>query len=183
MPVLPREELIFPNCLLTASRDDSCRWWALYTKPRQEKALARDMLAREIPFFLPLAPRNLCVRGQRMTSYVPMFPSYLFICASDEERTNCLTTNRVVQTIRVLDQGKLQDDLRQIHQLIENGSPLMLEPRLSPGRRVRVRSGKLMGMIGTVLEAKSRFRLMVSVDFLRQGVSLEIDEAMVEVLD
>jgi hypothetical protein len=33
-------------------------WWAIYTKSRQEKALARDLLAYQIPFYLPLVEKT-----------------------------------------------------------------------------------------------------------------------------
>ncbi len=33
-------------------------WWAVYTKSRQEKALARDLLAHQVPFYLPLVEKT-----------------------------------------------------------------------------------------------------------------------------
>ena len=59
MPLLPIEPFVFPDDLFTAgaAEDGSC-WWALHTRPRAEKALARKLLAHEVSYFLPLYKRE-----------------------------------------------------------------------------------------------------------------------------
>ena len=63
MPILEAETSIFPGNLLedfTPEQDDR-QWWVVYTKARQEKALARHLLSREIPFYLPLVAKEQCI--------------------------------------------------------------------------------------------------------------------------
>ena len=52
-----------------------------------------------------------------------------------------------------------------------------------PGDRVRVRRGPLAGVEGTVLTRRGRKRLLVSVDFLQQGASVEIEDFLLEPID
>ena len=60
---------------------------------------------------------------------------------------------------------------------------LVLENRLTRGRRVRVCCGPLAGVEGTVLERRGGDRLVVTVDFLQRGASVEISYFMVEPID
>jgi len=72
--------------------------------------------------------------------------------------------------------------LAELRQLITLNVPLTLEARLAPGRRVRVRSGPLAGLEGTVLMRQGKTRLVVGVNFLQQGASVEIHDYMVELI-
>ncbi|MBX9792128.1 MAG: antitermination protein NusG [Pirellulales bacterium] len=184
MPILAAETSIYPDDLLSHSAHglDSA-WWALYTKPRQEKSLARQLLKARIPFFLPLVPRARLYRGSRRESYVPLFTGYLFLCGTDEQRLASLTTNRVVQAIPVKNAAELVEDLKQIERLIASRAPLTVEKRLLPGQHVRIRAGALAGLEGTILFRRRESRLLVVVRFLQQGVSVDLDDFMLERID
>jgi transcriptional antiterminator RfaH len=185
MPILPPDTTLHPPELLANGipvGEERC-WWAVYTKARQEKSLARDLLRQSIPFFLPTIVKRSVVRGRRVQSQLPLFGGYLFLFAKEEERVQCLTTNRVSQLIPVHDQQQLQCDLRQVHRLIVSDAPLSVESRLSPGRRVRIQSGALMGLEGVVVARRGGDRLVVAVNFLQQGVSVALQDFLVEPLD
>ena len=185
MPILAAETSLYPANLLedfTTSPSDR-RWWALHTKPRQEKALARQLLAQDAPFFLPLIPRVHSIGGRRVKSMLPLFGGYLFLFGTDEERFQSLATNRVAQILPVLQAEEIRRDLQNIRDLIEAGVPLTPESRLQPGRRVRVKSGSLMGLEGVVLSRRGEDRLLIAVHFLEQGVSIQISDFQVEAID
>ena len=114
---------------------------------------------------------------------MPLFAGYVFIFADEAERIKTLTTNRVSRILAVEDQEQLLFDLRQLHQLIAANAPLTIESRLAPGQRVRVRGGAFAGLEGTVLKRRGETRLLVCVNFLQQGASVEIDDFVLEPLD
>ena len=60
MPVLPKEPSLSPDALLSPDYQQQVRgaWWALHTRPRAEKSLARRLLRHDIAFFLPLHERS-----------------------------------------------------------------------------------------------------------------------------
>lgn len=155
-------------------------WWVAQTKPRQEKSLARDLLARDIPYFLPQVPKTAIVRGRKRTSFIPLFSGYLFLFGNEGERYTSMTTNRISSFLPVPDPTKFRHELRQIWQLIETEAPLTVESRLQTGDRVRVKKGTLAGVEGTVVDRRGRCRLLVAVHLLQQGVSMEIDDYMLE---
>ncbi|RIK82294.1 MAG: antitermination protein NusG [Planctomycetota bacterium] len=182
MPFLALEPSVFPANLLTeVGRTVNGRtWWVMYTKSRQEKALVRTLGAQQVPHYLPLVAREQLVRGRPVTSYVPVFPSYVFVYGSVAEREQCLKTNRVCQVLPVANGPELCEDLASVQTMIEAGCPLTVESRLEPGHWVRVRSGPLEGLEGTILKRKRQTRLVVAVRMLQQGVSVEISDYLVE---
>jgi transcription antitermination factor NusG len=185
MPILKEEPSMYPETLLDAASTElgNCRWLALYTKARQEKSLARELLKYRVPFYLPLVRKTNISRGRKRTSLVPLFAGYVFLCGAEEERLRALATNRVSRILTVEDPDQLLFDLRQLRQLIVANAPLTVESRLGPGERVRVRQGAFAGLEGTVLKRRGETRLLVSINFLQQGASVEIDDFLLDPLE
>jgi transcriptional antiterminator RfaH len=182
MPILAPEPSVFPENLLEGFVDEVSerRWWAVYTKSRQEKSLARQLLGMSVPFYLPLVPKVSLIRGRRVKSQLPLFGSYLFMYGTDEERVQALGTDRIVQLLPAPRGAQMVEDLRNVDSLIKAGAPLTVEARLAPGQRVRVKSGPLMGVEGVILSRRGEDRLLVAVHFLQQGVSVLIQDFQVE---
>lgn len=182
MPILAAEPSLYPENLFDDYFDEGSdrRWWAIYTKSRQEKSLARQLLGMEIPFYLPLVPKTNLIRGRRFVSQIPLFGSYMFLFANEEERVKALTTERIVQLLPAPPGPEIAQDLQNVRTLIEAGAPLTLESRLAVGRRVRVKSGALMGLEGVIMSRRGEDRLLVGVQFLQQGASILIQDFQVE---
>jgi transcriptional antiterminator RfaH len=179
MPILTAEPNLYPPTLLELepgmAGTDQC-WWVLHTKPRQEKALARDLHGREVPYYLPLVSRRHRLRGRALTSHLPLFTSYLFLYATPEQRVAALATHRVVHSLPVANQYRLRKDLCQLRQLIDSGRPITPEERLMPGDLVEICNGPLAGLQGKILAIESRRRFVVEVDFIQKGASILLDE-------
>ena len=187
MPILPYEPDIFPDDLLEVDSpgdESSERWWALYTMPRREKELMRRLRGIEIPHYGPLIKRRTRSPGGRVrTSHVPLFSGYVFMRGDHEQRQGAMKTNCISRCLEVSDGEELVRDLQQIHRLIECDVPLTPESRIEPGMRVRVRSGLLLGLEGTVVKRRGSQRLLVVVEFLQQGASVQLDDFQVERID
>ena len=185
MPILKEEPSLFPETLLEdCIRENSDRrWWVIYTKARQEKSLARDLFAFRIPFYLPLVKKTAIVKRRKRTSFVPLFSGYVFLHAAEAERIKSMTTNRISRILSVNDAEQLVYDLEQLRRLIASNAPLSVEQKLAPGDRVRVKQGALMGLEGTVLVRRGVTRLLVRVNFLQQGASVEVDDYLLERVD
>jgi transcription antitermination factor NusG len=186
MPRLPMEPSLFPAdlfCRPVESTECPSEWWVLYTRAHAEKALARHFFGRQIAFFLPLYQKDVRVAGRWHRSYLPIFPSYIFLYGSAEHRLAALETNLVSRSISVHDQDRLWLDLSNVFRLITSGVPLSPEPRLEPGRLVEVTSGIMAGLQGKVLKRARQLRLVIEVQFLHQAVSVEIDNHMLRLLE
>jgi transcriptional antiterminator RfaH len=181
MPILPPEPFLWPEDLLAQrSLPADSRWWALHTKPRTEKSLARHLLRRKLAFFLPLAKKQWRKKGRRLTSSVPLFPGYIFLLGDNQSRLEALATHQVVKCLEVGDQAQLYEDLARIHQLMLSGIPMVSEKHLGPGSWVEIISGPLQGLEGRVLRRGKGLRFIVEVHFLQRGASVEIDADMIQ---
>ncbi len=186
MPILECETDLFPATLfehIELDVDTDRSWWALYTRSRREKDLMRRLLAFEIPFYGPTVPQQRrSPAGRVRTSHVPLFSNYVFMWGNPDQRYHALSTNCLSRCLEVPGQDALTTDLRSVHSLIHTGEPVTVEERLEPGRAVRVRSGPLAGQKGTVTERRGQRRLIISVEFLQQAVSVELDDFEVEAI-
>jgi transcription antitermination factor NusG len=181
VPILPLEPFLHPEGLFDsppAPRPEGQCWWVLHTRPRAEKALSRQCLARDVPFFLPLGRKYTTSRGRTLTSHVPLFPGYLFLLADEPGRLAALTTNLVVRCLPVPDQARLEGDLRDVHRLMLSGMPVTHEQRLPPGTPVEITGGPLAGLRGKVVGQGRRVTFVVEVAFLQQGARVEIDASV-----
>lgn len=183
MPILTRQPDLFPSDLFESScaTEDGARWWALYTMSRREKDLMRRLHAAEIPFYAPMVEqRKRSAAGRIRTAHLPLFPGYVFLYGDDDQRRTALTTNCISRCLDVNDGDRLWHDLRQIRRLVESEVALMPEARLEAGQRIRVLSGPLTGVEGTVIKRHGRQRLLVAIEFLQQGASIQIDDCDIE---
>lgn len=183
MPILAPEPMMFPGNLLEAAgaTNPESQWWAMYTLPRREKELMRRLRALGVAHYCPqISRRNRSSNGRVRVSLVPLFASYVFVHGEEQHRYQALTTHCVAQCLPVADQDRLLFDLRQFQRLIETQAPLSPEARILPGRRVRIRSGPMMGLEGTVVKRRGRDWLMVALEFLQQGASVLLEDYQLE---
>lgn len=159
------------------------QWWLVHTKSRNEKALATDLERLGIQHFLPLAHLRRRYRGRPVTVAMPLFPSYLFLCGSEEDRYAALMTHRAAAIIDVVNQDGLRAELRHVYRLSVSDEPVDLYPGLKRGRRCRVTHGSLAGLEGVVQRRRDLCRVYVGVDVLGQSAELEIDASLLEIIE
>lgn len=188
MPILPAEPDLYPTDLWQGFERQGDGppeklWWCLHTRPRQEKATARDLRAQKIAFYLPqVVHEDRTPQGRKTRSVLPLFTSYLFILADEQERVQSMKRNRLVRVIDVADQAGLDHDLRQIHQLLASGLAVVAEPVVPVGARVRILTGPLTGIEGRVIRRGKRDQFVAVVHFLGSGATVDLEDWQVEQL-
>ena len=158
------------------------RWWVLHTRARNEKVIAGCLDRMHIQYFLPLVPCQRMYGKRVRTVRIPIFPGYIFLCGTNEDRLAALRTNRVANVLEVPDQDQLRWDLRQICRVVESNEPCALYPGLQRGSRCRVISGSLAGLEGVVLRRRGLSRVYVAVEMIGQSAELEIDAMRLELI-
>jgi transcription antitermination factor NusG len=187
MPILPAEPEINPPNLwdvrATAWAQERL-WWCLHTKPRQEKAVARDLKVQGVPFYLPQVVNEAHTpQGRKTRSVLPLFTSYLFLFGDDRERVQALKGNRLVRVLDVPDQESINCDLSQIYRMLASGLVVSPEPTMPVGARVRILNGPLTGMEGRVVRRGKRDQFVALVHFLGSGAAVNLEDWQVERLD
>jgi transcription antitermination factor NusG len=159
------------------------QWFVLHTKSRQEKILAADLAAMDIPHYLPVTHQRRQYGTRRVVVEEPLFPGYVFLRGSREQAFSADRTRRVARIIPVVDQRRINWELTNLRIALTSDRGFEPYAYLKKGVRVEVRSGPLMGLQG-VIEDRSRFdRLILQVEMLGRAVSLEVDGAILEPID
>jgi len=178
-------------------RDFSGLWWVAHTKSRNEKALAQDLIRKDISYFLPMSWRVRRIRKRTIRSLLPLFSGYLFFCSEESQRTALWRTNRVANIIEVKDQQRFLEELLQIEQALRAGAPLAPHKYIKAGQRCRIIGGALADLQGIVVrapkyktersegavKATNTIRMVLQIDMLGQAASVEVEADMIEMLD
>ena len=152
------------------------RWFAVYTTPRHEKAVARQFEVRQIEAFLPIY-RSLhrWKNGCRVSVEQPLFPNYVFVSLERGQYVRVLQTPGVLSLVS---SGRDPAPLPSSEiESLRSGLPLRdfePHPYLVVGKRVRIHSGALAGLVGVLVRKKNSIRVVLSLDLIMQSVSVEI---------
>jgi len=158
-------------------------WWVAHTKARAEKAFAWDLRRCGIAYFLPMQERVRISSGKKRHALLPLFSSYVFFCGDETDRYTAMTTNRLCQTIPVVDQETLVAQLSDIQRALRAEARLDPYPRHTVGRLCQITSGTLKGIRGVVIRRGRHARIVLQIDMLGQGAIMEIDADLLEPVD
>ena len=156
------------------------RWWVAHTRSRNEKALAHDLMAKNISYFLPMTWKVRRQTHRTIKSLLPLFTGYLFFCGDEPARVELLKTNRVANLLEVKDQEAFLRELVGFEQALRAGAPLVPHKYIETGQWCRVIAGPLLGLEGIVVQTRGDTRLVLQIDMLGQAASVEIDLDMIE---
>ena len=162
-------------------RDFTGLWWVAHTRSRNEKALAQDLIRKDISYFLPMSWKVRRRKQRKIRSLLPLFSGYLFFCGNENQRIEILRTNRVANIIEVKDQERLLEELSQIEQALQAGTPLAPHKYIKAGQHCRVIAGPLADLEGIVIRTQKAARLVLQINMLGQAASLEVDLDMIEI--
>jgi transcriptional antiterminator RfaH len=170
MPLLKREPDVFPESLF----DLSGPWWVAHLRSRQEKAFARYLRDFEIPYYLPQMEKRVRREGRTLVSYLPLFSGYVFFRGGKAETSRALRSHLIANLLEPPDQTEINAELLQLRELQLAEGKLHPYPFVGLGDPVLITEGAFQGYRGVVVREKGSERLIVSVSFIRQSVSVEL---------
>lgn len=164
---------------------ETMQWYAVYTRSRHEKVVAEELWQRQIEVFLPLRSVISKWKDRRKEVQFPLFPGYIFV--RTDVREHRLDILKVPSVVRIIGFNSEPvpipaDQVDAVKTLVFSKLPYDPFPEMVVGDRVSVRRGPLRGLVGYLVEKKSRFRFVITVDLIQQAVCCEIDAADVEKL-
>jgi transcription antitermination factor NusG len=166
-----------PSGALVASVVESPKWFAVYTTPRHEKAVARHFEFRRIESFLPLYMemhrwKNDC----RVNVEQPLFPGYIFARIGRRDSTQVLSVPGV---LLIVGSGREPLALPDFEiEALRSGLHLRKfepHPYLVVGEKARIKSGSLAGMVGILARKKNSLRVVLTLELIMRSVAVEVD--------
>jgi len=152
--------------------DSKQEWWIAKVKPRQEKALAKDLLELGVEYYLPFFVKTSSRPDSRAVrkSLLPLFPSYVPF-ASNLEPWFILQSNRVCTILPVTAQERFKSELNQIYMVYEKDVCLTPAARheYCVGTQVQVVAGPLRGLNGRIVKIRNSDFLVLRVECLGEA--------------
>jgi len=157
-------------------------WYAVWTRSRHEQVVRDQIERKEYDAFLPTITRWSRWKDRKKKVDWPLFPGYCFARFDPAEALAILKCSGVVNIVSV--EGKpaaIPDyEIESIRTLV--GSDLQYDPcpLIREGMMVEVIHGALKGVVGRLVRKGAHARLILTVDLIGQGVSVEVDAADVK---
>ncbi len=153
------------------------QWFVVYVMTRHEKRIADHFRLRQIEHFLPLySTLRRWQDGTKVNLQLPLFPSYVFVRIAHNTRVRVLEVPGVLSLVGCGRHASPVPDL-YIESLREGLRLHRIEPHpyLVIGARVRIKRGAMAGIEGVLLQKKSGFRVVLTLDLIMKSVSVEVD--------
>ncbi|MFC1740309.1 transcription/translation regulatory transformer protein RfaH [Pseudomonadota bacterium] len=161
-------------------------WFAVYTKPRQERIALENLERQGFRCFLPMAINPYQRRTERKPRIEPLFPRYLFLKAdADRQSLGPVRSTRGVNGLvrfgkelaimseSVVDAIKLRSDP-------ETGLVQLKPIPVKKGDKVRVFDGPLAGIRGIFKERKGEKRALLLMELLGTESTVEVDTLLLQ---
>ena len=168
------------DVLVVPPEGSDCRWVCLHTRPKREKKLYDACQDLGVNAYLPLRVSVKTYAKSRAMSRVPYFSGYVFVCGSPFNLSDLFCSGHVANVLEPDNQEKLVRDLRQVEQALQVSQGLETYPYIKRGRRVRIKRGPFRGVEGIVSKRRSKFRVVLNVDFIQKALAVEVDADAVE---
>jgi transcription antitermination factor NusG len=166
----------FPQAMI-ASAPCVLNWYAVFTSPQHEKSVARQLDMREIESFLPTYQTiRVWKNRQRMKLDLPLFPTYLFVHIAPRQRTTVLQAPGVLQIVGNNKESIPLSD-SEIAFLRSGFCRERIEPyrELVVGARVRIRSGVMQGVEGTLVRRNDSMRFVLTLKLINQHAAIQVN--------
>ena len=156
-------------------------WGFAYLKPRTEKKVAEYLAGRGLPSYLPLINKARLHHGTKIVTPIPMFPGYIFLAASDRERTDLKRSERNFVHIELLrndaEEERLVRELNSLHliELEASGKEVFVNPGIQRGDKVVVTQGAMKGLQAEVIRRDdNRNAIIINVTILERTVEYPV---------
>ena len=160
------------------------RWFAVQTRPRHEKKVARELLGKSVCNFLPLLSEKHSWSDRQREVQVPLFPGYVFVRLQDDldGRIPVLRTMGVVGFVggRGLGSAIPDDQIQAIQSVLDAKVPVGPYPFLKIGQMVRIIGGSLDGVKGIIAGKNGDASLVISIEMIQRSIAIRVAGYRVE---
>jgi transcription antitermination factor NusG len=161
--------------------DTTAPWFALQTKPRNEKQVERSLTRKGYECCLPMYRQKRQWSDRIVEAELPLFPMYVFCRFNSSAIGKAIATPGVTRIVGFGGQpAEVEvEEISALQLLSESG--LLREPwgYLPNGTLVQVETGPLTGAQGIFCSSECKRRLVISVTLLQRSVAIQLDESTV----
>jgi transcription antitermination factor NusG len=165
--------------LPVAGADLATSWFAVWTRSRHEGRVVSQLESKGIEAFLPTITRWSRWKDRKKRIDWPLFPGYCFVHINPRDSLPVLKCPGVVKLVSF--EGRPapipETQVEGVRTLVMSDLRYDPCPLIAEGAPVVVVSGPLRGVNGVLIRKSAKARLVLNVDLIGQGVSVEVDAA------
>jgi transcription antitermination factor NusG len=159
--------------------DPEFRWYAIWTRSRQEKLASTALHNLGVQLYLPLKSELRQWSDRKQMVEMPVFSGYLFVNINPSLKNSQLQVLKSPGVVAFVgnQSGPLpipDQEIEGIRTVLAARVAYLHCPSLNEGDRVRVVRGPLAGVEGTLVTGNSAARLLVSIETIRQSLSVNV---------
>ncbi len=149
-------------------------WYALYTKPRNEKKVAENLTSLGVEVFCPLISVVKQWSDRKKTIEQPLLSSYVFVRLEEKDRSKVFNVPGVVRYLFWLGKPAVVRDfeINAIKELLQESYKEVVVTGLFPGTKVTLDDGVFRGQLATFIEKKGNKTILI-MDGLGMTLILE----------
>ena len=161
-------------------------WYAIRTKSRHEKIVAKQLEMDGLEFYLPMIQQSRQWSDRKKLIDLPLFPGYVFVRLPHfpSKKVQILRKAGVIGFVGN-ERGAAaisDDELIGVRLLLMNRIPCASHPYLKVGQRIRVSDGVLRGVEGILVRVGSKNGLVVSLDLIQRSLVIQLQGYAVQVI-
>jgi transcription antitermination factor NusG len=157
-------------------------WFVAHTRPRCEKKLLQFCEREGASAALPCYRAAHKYRGKTVVFQKPLFPGYVFLHISVEQRGRIHRSDYLANLLEVSDQELFIRQLEDVLRALETDFEIRLAPRIGEGMRVKIKSGPLRGMEAWVEQRYGMNTVLLRLDFIGQAAAVKLDATDLEAI-
>jgi transcription antitermination factor NusG len=151
-----------------------------HTRPRCEKKLLQFCEREALTATLPCYRAAHKYRGKTVVFQKPLFPGYVFLQISVEQRGKIYRSDYLANLLEVNDQELFTRQLEDVLRALEADVEIRLAPVIGEGMRVKIKNGPLRGMDGWVEQRYGVNTVLLRLDFIGQAAAVKLEATDLE---
>ena len=152
-------------------------WYALHTKSRHEKKVNIRLNEKGVTSYLPLNTVYRRWSDRYKEIQEPLFSCYVFVYIKLCDRLPVLQTDGAVHfvTFNGIPATIPEEQINAIKMILEKKQNVDHAEFFTPGKKVKVARGPFKGVNGTLITNKNNHRLVITIEGIKQAISIEVD--------
>ena len=165
--------------------ENKLNWYAVYTKPRWEKKVAKLLDEKGIENYCPLNKVIKQWSDRRKVVLEPIFKSYVFVKIADINKWDLKKVNGILNFVYWLGKPAVikDEEINTIRKFLNEFSDVQVEEisQLKVNAKVRIRQGVMMNYHGLLIELSGN-RAKVKIDSMGVSLNAHFDKKNLELI-
>jgi len=167
------------------SKELETKWYAVYTRPRFEKQVFKELLEQGIEAYLPLIKTMRQWSDRKKMVEVPLFSSYVFVHIERSSYDQVLQTHGAVKYITF--EGKAatipSEQIDNLKIIVDSNEKVEATwDTRRKGDQVVVIAGSLKGLKGELITEGRRKKVLVRIQGIDQNLTVEVHSSLIETI-